>query len=96
LFADNARLIGESKAFVAQTVNGALTLLHGKIGKRINEEVLQSRRADYGKAVVTNLGRQLSEQYGAFFSEKSIRPMMQFHEVFPDEAIFVSAIRQLS
>lgn len=96
LLTDIARLISESKSFVAQTVNGALTMLYWRIGKRINEEVLEGKRAGYGKAVVATLGKQLSEQYGPSFSEKNIRRMMQFHEVFPDERIVVSAIRQLS
>jgi predicted nuclease of restriction endonuclease-like (RecB) superfamily len=96
LFADISRLISESKTFVAQTVNGALTLLYWKIGKRINEEVLDNKRADYGKAVIVKLGQELSLQYGGSFSEKNIRRMMQFHEVFPEEQIVVSAIRQLS
>ena len=96
LFNDVARLIIESKSYVAQTVNGALTLLYWNIGKRINEEVLRNKRADYGKAVVATLGIQLSEQYGSSFSEKNIRRMMQFNEVFPDEQIVVLAIRQLS
>ena len=37
LFTDITRLIAESKSFVAQTVNGALTMLYWRIGKRINE-----------------------------------------------------------
>jgi len=39
---------------------------------------------------------QLTEQFGNGFSEKSIRRMMQFAEVFPDEQIVASAMRQLS
>jgi hypothetical protein len=36
LFADVARLIEESKQYVAQTVNTTLTFLYWKIGARIN------------------------------------------------------------
>lgn len=39
---------------------------------------------------------QLGQEYGNSFSDKNIRRMMQFAEVFADEAIVVSAIRQLS
>ena len=35
-------------------------------------------------------------EYGAAFSEKNIRRMMQFAEVFPDMSIVVSLIRQLT
>jgi hypothetical protein len=96
LFSDISKLFLESKAAVAQTVNSALTMLSWRIGKRINEEVLQHKRADYGKAVIATLSQQLANEYGTSFSEKNIRRMMQFYEVFPDEQIVVSAIRQLS
>ena len=56
LFADISRLITESKASVAQTVNTALTMLYWRIGKRINEEVLQHKRADYGMQVIVSPG----------------------------------------
>jgi len=35
-------------------------------------------------------------EYGGSFSEKNLRRMMQFAEVFPDRGIVVSLIRQLS
>lgn len=34
--------------------------------------------------------------YGGSFSEKNLRRMIQFAEVFPDEEILVSLIRHLS
>ena len=48
LFTDIARLIDESKSYVAYTVNTTLTILYWKIGKRINDEVLNNIRAEYG------------------------------------------------
>ncbi|SEA14538.1 Predicted nuclease of restriction endonuclease-like (RecB) superfamily, DUF1016 family [Arachidicoccus rhizosphaerae] len=96
LFTDISELIEQSKSHVAQTVNATLTLLYWQIGRRINSEVLSNKRADYGKQVVAALSVQLTEQFGNGFSEKNLRRMMQFAEVFPDEQIVVSAIRQLS
>jgi predicted nuclease of restriction endonuclease-like (RecB) superfamily len=93
---DIVSLIEEGKSLIAQTVNSALTLLYWQIGKRINMEVLDNKRADYGKQIVASLAGQLVEYYGNGFSEKNIRRMIQFAEVFPDEQIVVSAIRQLS
>jgi hypothetical protein len=40
--------------------------------------------------------RQLADAYYKGFDEKNIRRIMQFDLVFPDEAILVSLIRQLS
>jgi hypothetical protein len=96
LFKDVANLIEESKIHVAQTVNATLSLLYWKIGRRINSEILQSKRAEYGKQIVALVSRQLMDSYGKGFAEKSIRRMMQFAAVFPDEQIVASATRQLS
>ena len=96
LLKDIALLIEESKAAVAQSVNTALTLLYWKVGERINADILQNKRAGYGKQIVVSLTRQLTEQYGTGFSEKNVRRMMQFAELFPDEQNVVSLIRHLS
>lgn len=96
LFKDISKLIEEARKNVARTVNGTLALLYWQIGKRINKEVLQNKRAEYGKQIVVSLTRQLGEIYGKGFEEKNIRRMMQFADIFPDEQIVASLIRQLS
>ena len=96
LFKDVARIIDECRQYVAYTVNATLSLLYWKIGKRINADVLQNKRAEYGKHIVVSLARQLETTYGKGFEEKNIRRMMQFAEVFPNEKIVASLIRQLS
>ena len=96
LLADVQSMIEQTRAGVAQTVNAGMTSLYWRIGKRIQSEILQGQRADYGKKIVSTLGRQLSLAYGTGFSEKNLRRMMQFAEVFPDPEIVVSLIRQLS
>lgn len=96
LFTDIAKIIEQGKLHIAQTVNTTLTLLYWKIGKRINADVLQNKRAEYGKQIVVSLTRELETTYGKGFEEKNIRRMMQFAEVFSNEKIVASLIRQLS
>ena len=96
LLADVQSMIEQTRAGVAQTVNTGMTSLYWRIGKRIQSEVLKGQRADYGKEIVATLSRQLVSKFGTGFSEKSLRRMMQFAEVFPDPEIVVSLIRQLS
>jgi predicted nuclease of restriction endonuclease-like (RecB) superfamily len=96
LLNDVASIIEESKQFVAQTVNSTLSLLYWRIGKRISAETLLSKRAGYGEHIVASVARQLAATYGNSFTEKNIRRMIQFAEVFPDQEIVVSLIRQLS
>jgi predicted nuclease of restriction endonuclease-like (RecB) superfamily len=96
LFAEITKLIEDSKSFLAQTANTTITYLYWKIGKRINREVLNNKRAIYGQQIIVSLSHRLTENYGNSFTEKNLRRMMQFAEVFADEQIVVSAVRQLS
>ncbi len=96
LAADVRSMIAQTRDGVARTVNAGMTLLYWRIGKRIHNEILGEERAEYGKEIVSTLARQLVEEFGSGFSEKNLRRMVQFAEVFPDSEIVVSLIRQLS
>jgi len=96
LLTDIKNLIDNARSAVAQTVNAGLTMLYWNIGKRINDEILKNKRADYGKQIISTLARQLVNEYGNSFTEKNLRRIVQFHQIFPDFQIVVSLIRQLS
>ena len=96
LVADVRSMISQTRDGIARTVNTGMTLLYWRIGKRIHNEILGEERAEYGKEIVSTLSRQLVEEFGSGFSEKNLRRMVQFAEVFPDSEIVVSLIRQLS
>lgn len=96
LFLDIKQLIDKTRLGVSQTINVGLTMLYWNIGKRINDEILNNKRADYGKKIISTLGKQLEEQYGKGFSVQNLRRMMQFYEVFSDKQIVASLLRQLS
>lgn len=95
LFGDIRKLIEETRAVVAATVNAGLTMLYWQIGSRINEEILKGKRADYGAEIVSTMSRQLQMEYGNGFSAKNVRHMMRFAEVFPDDLIVSTLSRQL-
>ncbi len=65
------------------------------IGKRIQTEILDGERADYGKEILATLSRDLVRGFGAGFSEKSLRRMVQFADVFSDGRIVATLSRQL-
>lgn len=96
LFTELAVLIEQSKKQVVAQVNSILTLTYWQVGKKINEHILQNKRAEYGKQIVTPVATQLVEKYGRGFNEKNLRRMMQFADVFPDFEIVVTLSRQLS
>lgn len=97
LFSDIKSLIDSAKQKVATEVNSTMSALYWEIGNRINQDLLKNERAEYGKQTIPTLAKQLQSEYGTnSFSEKNLRRMMQFADVFPDRKIVVSLIRQFS
>jgi len=97
LLRDIRTLIQEARSRVAVQVNNETTLLYWNIGKRINGDVLDGKRADYGEQIVSTVSTQLQQEFGRRgFDQKSIRRMMQFASLFPDPAIVATLSRQLS
>ncbi len=89
-------LIKQGQHFAISSVNSSIISTYWHIGKRINEEVLEGKRAEYGKRVIDSLARELVLQYGRSFERRNLRRMMQFAEVFPNLEIVVPLARQLS
>jgi len=96
LFKEIKILVDSAREQLASQANSVLTLTYWKIGQRIQAEVLNHHRADYGSQIILSLARQLEWEYGHGFSEKNLRRMIQFADTFPDESNVVSLIRQLS
>ena len=89
-------LIEQSKQQLASTVNVALSSLYWQIGKRVQEEILQNKRAEYGKEIILTLSRQLEKDYGKGWSEKQLRHCLQFSKTFNNIERVSTLWRQLS
>ena len=96
LLAELRSLIEQARAHVAQTANAAQTMLYWYVGQRIHKEVLQEGRASYGEEIVSTLSTQLVAEYGQAFGLRSLRRMVQFAEVFPDQDVVAALSQQLS
>ena len=96
LLDDLRKMIKRTRDYVAATVNSSLTLLYWHVGRRIQHEILQGERAEYGRSIIITLSQQLVAEYGNGFNSKNLHRMVQFSEIFPDEQIVVSLTRQLS
>jgi hypothetical protein len=91
LIQDLRQIIEQARGHVAATANYALSMMYWHIGERINREVLDNQRAEYGKQIVSQVATQLQEEYGKKgFETRSIRRMMQLAQEFPDEQIDVT------
>lgn len=96
LVSDIRKMIDETRGAVAVAVNAGLTVLYWRIGKRIKEEVLKSKRAEYGKEIVVTVSRQLVIEYGQGFSVPNLSRMLRLFEYFSDEQIFSTLSKELS
>ncbi len=96
LFADIQQLIDHGKQQVAQAVNVGITATYWNIGKRIKEDILENKRADYGKQILHALSAKLTTHYGSGYSERNLANMVRFAETFPESEIVSALWRQLS
>lgn len=88
-------LIEQARRGVARTVNSAMVRLYWSIGKRIREDILQEKRAEYGEQIVATLSAQLTAEYGRGFNRFSLSRMVKLAEYFPDEQIVATLSQQL-
>lgn len=96
LFSDIELLINQSKQRVAIAINTEISMLYWNIGKRINEDILNNERAEYGKQVLLLLSEKLTGKFGKGWSEKHIRHCLKFFQTFSDEEIVSTLWRQLT
>ena len=64
LYNDVCEIIDGARKRVATYVNTEVCLTNWYVGKRIKEDVLFNRRAEYGKQVVKRLSHKLINRYG--------------------------------
>jgi hypothetical protein len=94
LYTDVCRIIDDTRNRVAIYVNSEVCLTNWRVGKRIKEDVLFNKRAEYGKQIVKNLSVRLTERYGKGWSEKTLRHCLRSAETFSENEI-VSAVQKV-
>lgn len=96
LIEDIVSIIEETKSQVIVQSNSSLTVMFWHIGKRIQNDILNNKRAEYGKKILVTLSRELIVHYGKTYEEKNVRRMIQFFNTFSDIENVVTLSRQLS
>jgi len=96
LLGDIRLLIEQSLSHIAQSVNSTLVMRNWRIGKRIRDEILRGKRADYGEKIVHSVSAQLSAEYGRGYGKRNLFNMIRFAEVFPDQNIVSALSLELS
>jgi len=105
LFNKVAELLQKSKQQIVKSINQTMVYTYYEIGKLIVEEEQHGKeRADYGKALLDELSKKLSKQFGKGFAKRNLELIRQFYltysksnnEIIIDEAQKTkSAISQL-
>lgn len=96
LYNDVCEIIDRARVRVATYVNTEVCLTNWYVGKRIKEDVLFNRRAEYGKQIVKNLSIKLIHRYGNGWSEKKLRHCLRAAYTFSEEDIVSATQRQLT
>jgi len=85
LFERVVAILEQARNNVVRAVNSNMVLAYWLIGREIVQEIQGGKaRAAYGKQVLQNLSRKLSERYGRGYSVTNLQYFRQFHQVYPD------------
>lgn len=96
LFHDLCGIIDEARRHVATYVNVEACLMNWHVGRRIKEDVLFNKRAEYGKQIINRLSEQLTERYGAGWSASKLKHCVRSAYLFTEDEIGYAARSQLS
>lgn len=78
-------ILEQARANVVRSVNSQMVIAYWLIGKEILEEEQQGKkRAEYGKRLIEELSRNLTERYGKGFSVSNLWSFRQFYLVYED------------
>ena len=96
LYSKISDLITAKKYTGSRAVNSAIIFLYWEIGETICQDILQNHKAEYGKSVINEVAKQLSQDYGKGFDRTAIFRMVQFYQEFPDKEKVATLSQQLT
>lgn len=96
LYSDVCHIIDDTRTRVAVYFNAEVSRTYWYIGKRIKEDVLYNRRADYGKQVVKNLSLRLTERYGKGWNYSTLQHCVRAAYTFTEDEIAYAVRTQFS
>lgn len=81
---DVQKIIESAREEAVRSVNFRRVQMYWQIGERIvNEEQGNSAKAEYGKYIIENLSKELSNEYGSGFSKRILEIARQFYLTYP-------------
>ncbi|MCR5191040.1 MAG: PDDEXK nuclease domain-containing protein [Bacteroidales bacterium] len=96
LYEDVCQIIDGARGRIAMYVNTEVCLTNWYVGKRVKEDVLFNKRAEYGKQVLKNLSLKLTERYGSGWSVYKLQHCVRSAYTFSEQEILSATRTQLS
>ena len=96
LYNDICGIIEQSRYRVAVYVNSEASMMNWNIGKRIKEDVLLNKRAEYGEQVLKRLSGKLKNKYGNGWGFQKLQHCVRAAYTFTEEEIMYAVRTQLS
>lgn len=85
ILTDAKNIIDSAKSYAIKSVNWTLVQRNWLLGERIAlEELKGENRAEYGKKVIKNLSKQLTEIYGSGFTKTNLYNFYNFYKTYAD------------
>ena len=81
-------ILEQARANVVRAVNSNMVIAYWLIGREIVQELQRGdERAEYGKQVIENLSRQLTQRYGSGFSVTSLKYFRTFYLTYQNRLV---------
>ena len=96
LYNDVCEIIDRARVRVATYANTEVCLTNWYVGKRIKEDVLFNRRAEYGKKVLRRLSVRLIGKYGNGWGYEKLKHCVRSAYLFSEEEIGYAVSTQLT
>ena len=91
LYQEIRNILERSRSTAYRAVNLSMVAAYWRIGYLIVEHEQEGReRAEYGKSILEELSRRLTEEFGKGYSVQALRSMRQFYLVFSNRSALQS------
>ena len=94
LLNDACNIIEQAQKMAYNVVNETLIKRNWLLGMRIQKEILNGQRAEYGELIVKTLAKSLTMQYGEGFTKTNLYNYIGFFQKWPDFFHAVSGISE--
>lgn len=84
LLNDACNIIEQAQKMAYNVVNETLIKRNWLLGMRIQKEILNEQRAEYGELIVKTLAKSLTMQYGEGFTKTNLYNYIGFFQKWPD------------